>query len=349
MAVPTLKWRALAPVNLAANNVNAAMDALYTAGTAATYADGSARTQGTDSAWSWTGNRDTTNTLQPGATTATWAFPPTLGYAPGVGTVIPQVVMWCGSTAAPTTMQQYAYPTAQVDARTASMLYCGVVKNPGAYNNAVPAVNLGWNGPLPFTSGQFTGGARAYVLPASATWNRVYMWECPEAIIVAFARTGPQIDTSWSGAGALGDPGIAGLGETDGRVYGVFTSGSNNYNQPNMWANTGDAAFYEAQIAGQSRFGCFLPGSATISGYIRFGAFAPASTFLSRGNEVPLVPVYATGLLTASLPAPIRLREIWLSRDGICGQVLSNGGVTLGYVASANALTTAADAAVLTV
>jgi hypothetical protein len=59
-----------------------------------------------------------------------------------------------------------------------------------------------------------------------------------------------------------------------------------------------------------------------------------------------------TGLpsqLTASLPPPIRLREIWLSRDGLTGQVLSNGGVTLGYVAGANALTTAADAAVLTV
>ena len=83
--------------------------------------------------------------------------------------------------------------------------------------------------------------------------------------------------------------------------------------------------------------------------HARFGSFAPASTFLSRGNEVPLVPVYATGLLTASLPSPIRLREVWLSRDGIAGQVLSNGGVTLGYVAGANALTTAADAAVLTV
>jgi hypothetical protein len=206
-----------------------------------------------------------------------------------------------------------------------------------------------WNTAAPFTTGQSTGFARAFVLPVTAVWNRVYMWECPEAIIVAFAQTGPSIATSWSGGGAIGDPGITGLGETDGRVYGVFTSGSNNYNQSNMWANTGDAAFYEAGIAGQSRFGMFVPGTATISGYNRFGAYAPANTFLSRGNEVPLVPVYCSGSLTASLPPPIRLREIWLSRDGIAGQVLSNGGVTLGYVAGANALTTAADAAVLTV
>jgi hypothetical protein len=59
--------------------------------------------------------------------------------------------------------------------------------------------------------------------------------------------------------------------------------------------------------------------------------------------------MYCAGSLTASLPPPILLREIFLSRDGICGQVLSNGGVTLGYVASATSRTTAADAAVLTV
>jgi hypothetical protein len=132
----------------------------------------------------------------------------------------------------------------------------------------------------------------------------------------------------------------------------VFTSGSNNYNQPNMWSNTGDAAFYETSVGGQSRFGMFIPGTGTVSGYQRFGSFAPSSAFLCRNTptgDVPLVPVYASGLLTASFPPPIRLREIWLSRDGICGQVLSNGGVTLGYVASSNALTTAADAAVLTV
>jgi hypothetical protein len=347
MPVPTLKWRALSPVTLSANTVNAAMDALYAAGTAATYADGSARVQGTDSAWKWTGNLDTTNALQPGATTAVWAFPPTAGYAPPLGSVVPQVITWCGSTAAPTSMQQYVY--GQTDARTASMLYCGVIKNPGAYNNANPALNLGWNGLLPFTTGQASGFARAFVLPVTANWNRVYMWESPEAIVVSFGRTAPSPDTSWSGAGALGDPGIDSIGESDGRIYGVFTSGSNNYNAINMWSNTGDAAFYETSIAGQSRFGCFIPGTATISGYQRFGSFTPATTFLNRGSEVPLIPVYASGLLATSFPAPVRLREIWLSRDGITGQVLSNGGVTLGYVASAYSQTTAQDAAVLTV
>lgn len=345
MPLPALKWRALAPVALAANTVNDAMNALYAAGTAATYADGSARVQGTDSAWSWTGNLDTTNALQSGATTAVWAYPPTLGYAPAAGTVIPQVAMWCGSTAAPTTMQQYVFN--QTDARTASMLYCGMVKNPGAYNNANPAVNLGWNGPLPFTSGSFTGGARAFVLPATAIWGSVYMFESPEAILVVFARGGLNPETSWNGVGALGDPGITGLGETDGRLYGVFSSGSNNYNGLNMWGNVSDAAFYETGIAGQSRFGMFIPGSASIGGYTRFGAYTPSTTFLARGGEVPLVPLYAGSSLTSNSPA--RLREIFISTDGRTGQVLSNAGVALGYVLGAYWRTASYDAAVVTV
>jgi hypothetical protein len=338
MPTVALKWRALAPVTLAANTLPDALNALYTAGTAVTYADGSTRTPGADSAWTW--GRDTSS----GLNQASYALPPTTGYAPTPGTVLGQALMWCGSsTAAPTNMVPYTYTT--TDAKTQNMLYCGCVKNTtGVY------IAGAWNTAAPFTTGQSTGFARAFVLPATATWSKLLMWECPEAVIVAFARTGPQIDTSWSGGGAIGDPGITGLGETDGRVYGVFTSGSNNYNSPSMWSNTSDAAFYETGVAGQSRFGVFVPGTATIIGYRRFGVFQPATTFLSRGSEVPLVPVYAARYDTAANgPSPIRLREIWLSRDGTCGQVLSNGGVTLGYVASAYAITSTADAAVLTV
>lgn len=348
MPVITLNWRKLAPVTLAANDINSALNALYTAGTAATYADGSPRVPGQDCAWSW--NLDTTNALQPGATTGAYAYPPTsFPTVTNPGTVIPQVIMWCGSTAAPTTMQQYAYPAAQVDARTPSMLYCGIIKNPGAYNNANPAVNLGWNGPNPFTSGQASGFARAFVLPATAVWNTLYMWECQEAVLVTFGRTSPQINTSWSAAGALGDPGIAGLGETDGRIYGVMTSGSNNYNASTFWSNTGDAAFYDAGVAGQSRFGCFIPGTANIAGYTRFGLFTTTTTLLSRGNEVPLIPFYANGTLTGNTPAPIRVREVFISRDGTTANAFTNGGVTLGYVVGSFFSTTAADVAVLPV
>lgn len=336
MPAATLNWRRLAPVTLSANTINAALDALWTAGTAATYADGTARTPGTNSAWTW--SRDTTNALQPGATTAAYALPPTSGTAPSPGTVLPQAIIWAGSTSAPTLTQQYVY--GGTDAKTASMLYAGQCKNPGAYSN--------WNSATPFTTGQFTGFATAFVAPATATWNALYMWESQEAVIVQFARTSPQVATSWSGAGALLDPGITAAGETDGRLYGVFTSGSNNYCSSIMWSATSDTSFNESGVANNCRFGCFVPGTSTVAGYFRLGTYTPANTFLARGGEVPLVPVYAQGVSGNTAVSPGRLREIFLSRDGLTGQTLSNGGPALGYVAGSQFITTAADAAVLT-
>jgi len=335
MALPTLNWRKLAPVVLAANNVNAALDALYAAGTALTYADGSARTPGTDCAWTW--NRDTANALQVGATTAAYCTPPTVFPAvtnPGV--VIPQAILWCGSTAAPTATAQYAFPAAQIDTRTAGMLYVGQCKNPGAYSN--------WNSATPFTSGQFTGCATAVVVFATAIWNVLYMWESQEGIIVTFGRTSPQINTSWSGGGAILDLGTASDAETDGRLYGVFTTGQNNYCSGSFWSSTGDIPFNEQGISNRDRFGIFQPGTATIAAYNRFGVYSPTTSLLSRGGEVPLLPISCLGLMGAA-----RLREIWLVRDAFTNQNFTNGGLAVGYIVGAFFATTAVDAAALTV
>jgi len=336
MALPALNWRKLAPVVLAGNNVNAALDALYAAGTAVTYADGSPRVPGTDCAWSW--SRDVANPLQVGATTAAYCTPPTIftGAVTNPGVVIPQAMLWCGSTAAPTATAQYAFPAAQIDTRTAGMLYVGQCKNPGAYSN--------WNSATPFTSGQFTGCATAVVVFATAIWNVLYMWESQEGIIVTFGRTSPQINTSWSGGGAILDLGTASDAETDGRLYGVFTTGQNNYCSGSFWSSTGDIPFNEQGISNRDRFGIFQPGTATIAAYNRFGVYSPTTSLLSRGGEVPLLPISCLGLMGAA-----RLREIWLVRDAFTNQNFTNGGLAVGYIVGAFFATTAVDAAALTV
>ena len=336
MALPTLTWRKLAPVVLAANNVNAALDALYAAGTAVTYADGSPRVPGTDCAWSW--GFDAANPLQVGATTAAYCTPPTVftGAVTNPGVVLPQAMLWCGSTVAPTATLRYAFSAAQIDSRTAGMLYVGQCKNPGVYVN--------WNSATPFTSGQFTGCATAVYAFATAVWNVLYMWESQEGIIVTFGRTSPQINTSWSGGGAILDLGTASNAETDGRLYGVFTTGSNNYCSGSFWASTGDSPFNEEGIANRGRFGIFQPGTATIAAYNRFGIYNPTTSLLSRGGEVPLLPISCFGLMGAA-----RLREIWLVRDAVTNQNFTNGGVAVGYIVGAFFSTTPVDAAALTV
>ena len=337
MPLPTLNWRRLAPVTLAANTVNSMLDAIYTAGTAVTYADGSTRTPGTDCAWTW--SRDTTNALQTGATTATWGTPPTS--FPGVtnpGTVIPQTVIWAGSTAAPTNTLQYTSTTS--DARTADIIYVGQCKNPGAYSN--------WNTATPFTTGEFTGFATAAPLPSAAVWGQMQMYESQEAVVVQFWRSGVNIQTASSIAGAFVDPNSASskVSETDGRLYGLSSSGSNNYNSSTFLSATSVALFYEASVSTNSRCGFFSPGTATINGLRRFGSFTPGTTTVSPNSDIPLLPLYAASISTFVVP---RFREIFIVRDLLSAQRIQVGGVDYAYVLGANWQTTAADALALKV
>jgi hypothetical protein len=325
MALPTLNWKKLSPVAIGAANVNAMMDALYTAGTAATYADGSARTPGTGSAWTW--NRDTTNALQPGATTAAYAVPPTV-------TALNQEIIWAGSTAAPTAMPMYS--GVQVDTAVANALYCSIGKNTGVYSN--------WNSATPFTSGQFLGFARASVAMATATWTTMTMWECQEAVAVQWSRVAPNVQTSINICGAFLDPGATANGESDGRLYGIATTGNNNYVATTFWSATNDALFADNATANHNRFGMFVPGAATTERYQKFTSVAPTSAFLSRGGEIPLIPMWYTSVLTQY---PAVLRQIELTRDTLSNLTLQNGGVVKGYTLGANYITTDADVCVL--
>ena len=326
MPLPALNWRRLSPVAIAATNVNAMLDAIYTAGTAATYADGSARTPGTGSAWTW--SRDTTNPLQAGATTAAYATPPT-------ATALNQRVIWAGSTAAPT-----ALPVLNAggvsDTSAANVVYCSVAKNTGAYSN--------WNSATPFTSGQFLGFARSSVAMATASWTTLSMWESQEAVAVQWTRVAPNVTTSINICGAFMDPGATANGESDGRIYGISTTGSNNYTSSLFWSSTAEALFYDSNLADRARFAAFVPNAATTIRYIRVADAAPTAAFLSRNGDIPLIPWWS---MPSTNNAPALMREIVLTRDTLSGRTLQNAGVPKGYTLGANNITTDADACVL--
>jgi len=324
MPLPTLNWRRLAPVALTANTVNDMLSAVYTAGTAVTYADGSTRTPGKDCAWTWA--QDTTNALQPGATTAAYASPP-------LATALNQQVIFAGSTAAPTAMPVY-----QTDTRAAGLVYASVIKNAGAYSN--------WNSATPFTTGNCLGFARSAVTQRIAAFTTMNMWESQEAVAVQYSRVAPNVNTSITVAGAFLDPGSGtGNSESDGRLYGLTTSGNNNYCSATFWGSSADALFWDIGVANQNRFGQFVPGSASVATYRRFGTYTPSATLLSLGGEVPLVPIYVATVLGTT---PAVLRQMFLTRDTLSNLTLQNGGVPEGYTLGANYRTTNADTCVLT-
>lgn len=339
MPLPTLNWRRLAPVTLAANTVNDALNAIYTAGTAATYADGSARTPGVDCAWTW--SLDNTNAIQPGATTAVWATPPTS--FPGVtnpGTVLPQAIIWAGSTTAPgATTPMYT------DARTANMVYVAQCLNPGAYSN--------WNSATPFTSGQFSNYSNAMVLPASAVWGQMQMYESQEAVVVQFWRGAANVGTSVSVAGAYIDPQTSStlVAMSDGRMYGLMSSGANNYNAALFLSAVSDTFIYETFTAGNAHAGVWCANGAIFGYARRFGTFTPSTATVSTSGAIALLPLYATIATQAGsvVDSAARFREMFIVRDLLASQRIQVGGVDYAYALGANWQTTAADAVALTV
>lgn len=343
MANPTLHWRMLAPVFVSNATTSGFIDAIYQMGMATTYADGTLRvpgtfaapgtaslpaSRGTDSAWTFNYDNTTYSTGGPtGLKTAVYAYPPLAAGA------LDQVVVICGaaSIAAPPAV----WKQMSSDSRFAGFLYIGLAKNSGTYTS--------WNNATtPFTVGDFTG--LGYLSSNINLYTYVYMWECEEAIAIQVLTTS---NVSGAFAGAFVDPlsVTAGNAETDGRLYGVSTSGSGSYLGANSLLVTAAASgpmFYGFGTTGDTHFVTFTPGAGTLVATFRFGNFSPASTFTSRNGDLPQIPIQAwTGTQYVG-----QLRQIYITKDSVTGNAWQAGLNPKGYLWSAS-LTVATDTVIL--
>jgi hypothetical protein len=310
MPLPTVNWRYCAPVTLAANTTVGMLDALYSAGTAATYQDGSARTPGSGSAWTW--NRDT----GAGVNVASYGTPP-------VNALTMQYIV-AGATALPAPAPTMVAP----DTNVINRINIGMNKNSGAY--------AGWNLAAPFTSGTFSGYASAAVVTTSVTYTTLYYWECQEGFLAAFTNAaGTQVYVC--GGGALLDPAAtsAGSAESDGRVYSILSTGNSTF-MSTLWLSTaaGNGPFKGSTAAGGNRFYQFLPGGSGLRYLIPIStvtAAATAVTFVSPNGEFPAVPQFHFYDGNSNVYLGY-LREVDYTRAARLGQRWANGGTTVGYI-----------------
>jgi len=339
MANPTLHWRMLAPVTVTDQTAAGFMQALYQMGTATTYADGTTRTPGTfaspgtaslpaslgtGSAWTW--NYDST-TFATGGKTAIYGYAPTT-------TAINQAVIIGGTS----NVTGAVWKQLSTDARSASYLYMGIAKNSGVYTS--------WNNATtPFTAGDFTGFG--FISTPISTYNYVIMWECEEAVAVQFVTAATGVVNN-AMAGAFVDPLSANTAnaETDGRLYGVATSGG-AANMATTWLGTGATAsaplFVNSASAGDMHCVTFTPGAGTTVATSRFGNFTPAVSFTSRNGDLPQIPIQVwNGTQYVG-----QLRQIFMTRDSITGNEWQVGAAPKGYLLSASP-STACDAVILT-
>jgi len=301
MSLITLHFKKIAPVAVAAATMDGVLDTIYTALGAATYYDASARTPGTGSAWT------VSRYQSDGVTEAVYASPPAeYGLAQRV------ILAGCASAKSPTMRTPDTWAT--------NNLLMGINKNSGAYN--------AWDDALPFTSGQWFGYWKLATAVDTAAY--VHIIESEEILVVGIETTS---GTLYCGiAGALIDAYSTNAldCESDGRLYGMITSGVvlpasilhlttkflDHYN-----SNTGAHA------------GVFIPGTANIYICVRsliYGTTAGAnSLILSSGAPVTL-PIFYSGYSSKQFYG--LLREIMYCPISRTGRRLAQSGADKGYV-----------------
>jgi hypothetical protein len=318
MALPTLNWRYCAPVTLAANTTVGMLDALFTAGTAATYNDGSARTPGSGSAWTWA--RDTGG----GVNVASYGTPPV--------NALNMRYIAAGATVLPGTAPTMIAP----DTNVINRINLGMNKNSGAY--------AGWNLAAPFTSGNFSGYVNVAPATTIVTYTTLYYWECQEGFIAQFANAaGTQLYTL--GGGAFIDPLASGAlnAESDGRVYSITSTGNSTFVSTAWLSNLASVGPWSGSTAaGGQRFYQFYPGKGTLDLPLRIStatAGAVGATSVSPGGEFPAIPQFHFYSQNSSQYLGC-LRQVNITRAARTGQTWTDAGTPVGYILSAQ---TAAD------
>lgn len=310
MALTPLNWKYIGTATLASSTVPNMLDAIYTLGTATTYANGTTRTPGSNSAWTWARQQIA------GTTEAAYGNPPTnaLGMRYIVGG---------------TTSTARAYTLLTPDNATAvNLIVAGMNRGSGTFGN--------WYDAQPFTSG-FSGYWRTSRLFSSVSYDRVAMWESQEGCIVQMFVSSNAATTSIAAFGALIDPlsTAAGTAESDGRIYCMSTQGGTT-NLSATWAGLGaaDGGFFgHYALAHVAHFGAFNNGATTVTGLVRTLAPISSSSFpagwANRAGEIPRIPVQVSVYASTYWG---QLREMYYTTDASSTTTWRYLGVEQGYI-----------------
>ena len=315
MSLPAVNWRYVGNAAFGSATVAAVLDALYTLGTAVVYADGSARTPGTGSAGTYSRYQNA------GTTEAVYLTPATT-------TALNARIILAGYAVAPAPVPTMATP----DVAATNTLLISMNKNSGAFAS--------YNAALPFTAGQFFGYWRVWTTAVGI--GSVDLYECTEGIWVVVRNT-TGAATYHCAAGALLDPeSTAALdAESDGRLYGVWTTGSggvadNNFIFPN--ASASRVPWNHDGAANNVHAATFVPGAGTLATHTpmttpqNFTAGAPSTTYL-RTRSGRYGRLMSPSVMTVSSPNVVgSMRGVGIFTNAIHGQRQVDGVTTIGYM-----------------
>lgn len=318
MSLSTMNWRYVGTQSFASGLVNLALDALNTLGTAVTYADGSGRTPGSGSAWTWSRYQNVA------LTEAMHAVPP-------VATLAPAIILAGQATGGSKT------PTmASPDTAATVTIMAGISKNTTGFT--------AWDNATPH-GGTFSGYWRAW--PGTAGAGSVYLYECQEAVLILITTTAGGVYGILLGAFIDPEsPDVAVDAESDGKLYGMGVSNIAAAMSTTWWTANSNSDFLRHSVtAQQCHAAVFTPGAGTLLTFEP--CVTPRTAMTASGMKSRSGRWGRQGLaIRANLTPPNdqtlgRLREIVIFNDAQVPSKQTNAGVTIGYVVSASASATA--------
>lgn len=237
--VPALTFIRCADVSPAGTTIQAFLDAIYTALSAANDYRGTAKPA--SHAWTFTQRQVAS------VTNAITCEPPA-----ALGLISPVIIIGGRALAGTPTTPTMITP----DSSGNNICHIGINKNGGAYNS--------WDAALPMTSGQFSGYYRGVPLTLNAIATIIRCYVSQETIFIQCI--GSAAVQSWMYAGGILQPytnDTTLASETDGRLYGMSVSGS-TANVSATWLATTTSMFSHNITGSSLHSAVFQPNTATV-------------------------------------------------------------------------------------
>jgi hypothetical protein len=305
MPLPTLNWKYVGAQVLTSGTALATNKAVYQLGTATKYADGSTRTPGTGSAWTWLPQLSGSDVVA------------TFGAAPTVTPVGMRFIIAGDGATLPASMLG-------PDTSLAATGYVGMNRGAGAYTT--------WTAVQPFTTG-FSGYWRGFGGAYTTAGNTMYMYESQEACCLLLVNGSGSVQIVL--LGAMFDPLTATNVESDGRLYFIQTPGyaqtlaagwlSASNSAGGAWGN-------HSVTANQSHCAYFNPGLTTVTTATRGMLMSNPTPGLSFNGDIIRVPFFAVNAAGAFVG---QARSASIVRDFNAAAVVQMGATVQGYTNSA--------------
>ena len=307
MSLAALSHKYIGRFTLPAQTPSGSFSAINSALTSTTYADGNSRTAGSGVAWSSTLAASTVAAI----------------LSPASSSLGQKIICAGGSAGSPTMLTPDAY--------SSTKFHMGLAKNAGSY--------VSWNNANPFSAGQFSGYYGG-VIPSAALTLYLHIYESIDTIWIIHETAAGAL--YYTVGGAILDPesSNASCSESDGKLYGIMTSGASAAEIAHQGPGNYGLLYY-AGGNGQTHASIFSPGTSTMLPIERQNVnynVVNSPTYKNLAGEFVRQPIFFEKDGGGTWYG--RLREVLVFPNSLSNTKFTLSSVVNGYILGSSTTTT---------